>query len=136
MNAIFVAGAEFGDVCREYPILFVRAGTDAQGKPQVAPIAALGLAPKENLFLQGKTWRALYIPALLRAYPFAIGHAGTEQRAVISIDIGWAGLSQTAGLVLFDEQGEPSEQLKTMTQRLEQIELEVQRTREIGRLLV
>lgn len=136
MNAIFIAGAEFGDVCREYPILFVRAGTDPQGKPQVAPIAALGLAPRENMFLQGTQWRALYIPAMLRAYPFAIGRAGTEQRAVISIDIAWAGLSQTAGLALFDEQGEPSEQLKTMTQRLEQIELEVQRTREIGRLLV
>ncbi len=136
LNAIFVAGVEFGDVCREYPILFVRAGTDAQGKTQVAPIAALGLAPRENLFLQGRAWRALYIPALLRAYPFAIGPTGTEQRAVISIDIGWAGLSQTDGLALFDEQGEPNEQLKDVTLQLEQIEREVQRTREIGRLLV
>ncbi len=98
---MFVAGVEFGEVCREYPILFVRAGTDPQGKPQVAPIAALGLAPRENLFLQGKAWRALYLPALLRAYPFAIGRAGTDQRAELSIDIGWAGLSQTEGLALF-----------------------------------
>ena len=30
-NALFVAGTEFSDVCREYPILFVRAGTDALG---------------------------------------------------------------------------------------------------------
>ena len=134
MNAIFVAGVEFGDVCREYPILFVRAGNDAQGKPQVAPIAALGLAPRENLFLQGKDWRALYIPALLRAYPFALSRTG--DRAVLSIDIGWAGLSQTEGLALFDEQGEPSEQLKTLTQQLEQMELQVQRTHEICRLLV
>ncbi|MBS1178001.1 MAG: hypothetical protein H6R06_2413 [Proteobacteria bacterium] len=101
LNAIFVAGVEFGEVCREYPTLFVRAGTDPQGKPQVAPIAALGLAPRENLFLQGKAWRALYLPALLRAYPFAIGRAGTDQRAELSIDIGWAGLSQTEGLALF-----------------------------------
>ena len=40
LNAVFVAGAEFGDVCREYPLLLVRAGTDPLGKPQVAPIAA------------------------------------------------------------------------------------------------
>ena len=26
LNAIFVAAAEFGDVCREFPIVFVRAG--------------------------------------------------------------------------------------------------------------
>jgi len=136
LNAIFVAGAEFGDVCREYPILFVRSGADVAGKPQVAPIAALGLAAKENLFLQGTQWRAQYIPALLRAYPFAIGRVGAEQRGVLSIDIGWAGLSQTEGLALFDEQGEPAEQLKTMGKQLEQIEVEIQRTRELCRLLL
>ena len=101
LNALFVAAAEFGDVCREYPILFVRAGNDPQGKPQVAPIAALGLAPKENLFLQGTQWRAHYLPALLRAYPFALGRVGPDQRGVLSIDIGWKGLSQTEGLALF-----------------------------------
>ncbi|MBN8491996.1 MAG: SapC family protein [Burkholderiales bacterium] len=136
LNALFVAGAEFGDVCREYPILFVRAGTDPQGKPQVAPIAAFGLAPKENLFLRGSEWRAHYVPALLRAYPFALGRVGPDQRGVLSIDIGWKGLSQTEGVPLFDEAGEPTEHLKTMTQQLQQIELEVQRTRELGRLLL
>jgi len=79
LNALFVDGTEFGEVCREYPILFVRAGADAQGKPLMAPIAAMGLAPNENLFLQGSGWRAAYIPALLRAYPFAIGRVGAEQ---------------------------------------------------------
>jgi hypothetical protein len=136
MNALFVAGTEFGDVCREYPILFVRAGADAQGKPLMAPIAAMGLAPKENLYLQGKAWRAAYVPALLRAYPFAIGRAGVEQRAVLSIDIGWSGLSQTEGLSLFDEAGDPSQHLQTMHKQLEQIEQEVQRTRELGSLLL
>lgn len=136
VNALFVAGTEFGDVCREYPILFVRAGADAQGKPLMAPIAAMGLAQGENLFLQGKTWRAAYIPALLRAYPFAIGRVGAEQRAVLTIDIGWPGLSQTEGLPLFDEAGEPSQHLQSMQKQLEHIELEVQRTRELGSLLV
>jgi SapC len=136
LNALFVAGTEFGDVCREYPILFVRAGADAQGKALMAPIAAMGLAQKENLFLQGTTWRAAYIPALLRAYPFAIGRVGTEQRAVLTIDIGWSGLSQTEGLPLFDEAGEPSQHLQTMQKQLEHIEFEVQRTRELGNLLV
>ena len=136
LNALFVAGTEFGDVCREYPILFVRAGADAQGKALMAPIAAMGLAQKENLFLQGTTWRAAYIPALLRAYPFAIGRVGAEQRAVLTIDIGWSGLSQTEGLPLFDEAGEPSQHLQSMHKQLEHIELEVQRTRELGNLLV
>jgi hypothetical protein len=135
-NALFVAGAEFGDVCREYPILFVRAGNDAQGKPLVAPIAAMGLAPNENLFVQGKGWRATYIPALLRAYPFALASTGSPPRAVLAIDIAWAGLSQTAGLPLFDPNGEPVEQVQKVHKQLEQIELEVQRTRELGSLLL
>jgi hypothetical protein len=136
LNALFVAGTDFGDVCREFPILFVPAGADAQGKPLMAPIAAMGLAQGENLFLQGTGWRAAYIPALLRTYPFAIGRVGSEQRAVLTIDIGWAGLSQTEGLPLFDEAGEPSPHLQTMQKQLEHIELEMQRTRELGSLLV
>jgi hypothetical protein len=136
LNGLFVAGTEFGEACREYPLLFVRAGTDAQGKPLMAPIAAMGLSQNENLFLQGRSWRAAYIPALLRAYPFAIGRVGTEQRAVLSVDIGWPGLSQTEGVPLFDEAGEPSQHLQSLHQQLEQIELEVQRTRELGSLLL
>jgi hypothetical protein len=135
-NALFVAGAEFGDVCREYPILFVRSGADAQGRPQMAPIAALGLAPNENLYLQGKGWRASYLPALLRAYPFALGQAGVPPRAVLSIDIGWPGLSQTEGLPLFDAAGEPGEHLVRAQEQLQKIEQEVQRTRELCRLLL
>ena len=135
LNAVFVAGTEFGDACREYPILFVRSGADDQGRPLMAPIAALGLAPKQNLYLQGRGWRASYMPALLRSYPFAITRVGAEQRAVLSIDAGWSGWSQTDGLPLFDAAGEPSEHLTKMHKQLEQIELEVQRTRELGSLL-
>jgi hypothetical protein len=136
LNSLFVAGAEFGDVCREYPILFVPAGHDAAGKLMAAPIAALGLAPKENLFLQAGQWRALYIPALLRAYPFAIGRAGSAQRAVINIDIGWAGLSRTEGVALFNAEGQPGAQLAAISRQLEQVETEVQRTRELCGLLL
>jgi hypothetical protein len=78
----------------------------------------------------------MYVPALLRSYPFAIGPASAEQRPVLSIDVGWAGLSQTEGLPLFDAAGQPSEHLQAMKQQLEQIETEVQRTRELGRLLL
>ncbi len=136
LNALFVAGAEFGDVCREYPILFVRAGQDDKGQPQVAPIAALGLAQDENLYLDGGRWRASYLPALLRSYPFAIAGAGADKRPVLSIDMDWAGLSQTEGVALFDAEGQPGEHLLAMRKQLEQLEIEVQRTRALGRLLL
>lgn len=136
MNSVFVAGAEFGDTSREYPILFVHAGNDAQGKAQVAPIAALGLSAQENLYLDSGRWRALYVPALLRAYPFTIGRVGAEQRAVLSIDLGWPGLSRSEGIALFQADGEPTEHLSSMNKQLEQLDVEVQRTRELGRILL
>ena len=58
LNSMFVAAVEFGDVCRDYPIVFVRAGADAQGKQQLAPVAVFGLAQEENLYLDGAAWRA------------------------------------------------------------------------------
>ena len=136
LNAVFVPAAEFGDLCREYPILFVRAGNDPQGKPQVAPIVALGLAPQENLYLQGRAWRALYVPALLRAYPFAMAVVGNPQRLALSIDTAWSGWSQTEGQPLYDDAGQPGEYLKGMAQQLERFEAEVQRTRGLGQLLL
>lgn len=136
LNSVFVAAAEFGDACREYPILFVRAGNDPQGKPQVAPIVALGLAPQENLYLQGSGWRAMYIPALLRAYPFAMAMVEGEPRVAPAIDTAWSGWSQTEGQPLYDESGQPGEYLKGMTQQLERFEAEVQRTRGLGQLLI
>ena len=38
LNALFVAAAEFGDVCREFPIVFVKAGTEPDGTDSIAPI--------------------------------------------------------------------------------------------------
>ncbi|MGL6113265.1 MAG: SapC family protein [Rubrivivax sp.] len=141
MNALFVAGAEFGDVSREYPILFVRTGNDAQGKAQVAPIAALGLSPQENLFVDGTQWRALYLPVLLRAYPFAYaqvgtGQAGAPMRSVLCVDIGWGGLSRSEGVPLFDGEGRPGEHLQSVSTLLERFEAEVQRTRDLCRVLL
>ena len=43
LNAFFVAGTEFTDACKEFPVVWIGAGNDADGKPQVAPIAVFGL---------------------------------------------------------------------------------------------
>jgi len=131
LNAVFVPAAEFADVCREYPIVFVRAGADAQGKPQIAPVAVLGLAEKENLYLDGTRWRTGYMPALLRSYPFGIARID-EQRFAVALERGWSGLSETEGQPLFTPEGQPTELLQAIHKQLEQIEVEVQRTRNFG----
>jgi len=128
LNALFVAAAEFGDVCREYPIVFVRAGKEPDGRDSIAPIAVMGLSQEQNLFLQSGTWRAQYMPAVLRLYPFCIGRID-EQRFAVCVDMGWSGIGQPEGERLFDADGGQTELLKSVQKQMETLEGEVQRTR-------
>lgn len=134
LNALFVAAAEFGDIAREFPIVFVRAGTDDDGQPAIAPIAVFGLTQEENLFVDRGAWRARYMPAVLGVYPFCIGRVDAE-RFAICLDAGWSGLSGTEGMALFDAEGQPTQYLTEVQTNLEKIEAEIQRTRPLCRRL-
>ena len=136
VNAIFIATAEFGDACAEYPIVFVDAGKDEKsGKQQIAPIAVFGLVDKQNLYADNGQWRAQYVPALLRAYPFGIARQD-EERVIIIMEESYAGWSQTEGQALFDADGKPTEFMTGIRDQLERVETEIQRTRLFGNLLV
>ncbi len=135
MNAMFVASVEFGDVCLEYPILFVNAGNDTAGTRQVAPIAVFGLSDQENLYVEGSTLRAGYVPALLRAYPFGVARVA-DDRVMVIIDEGWSGWSKDSGQPLFDAEGKPTDYVSGVRDHLEKVEIEIQRTRLFGQALI
>ena len=136
LNSIFLAAVEFADACREFPIVFVRAGQDADGKPQIAPVAVFGLSAEENLFIQPDgQWRASYMPAVLRLYPFAIGRID-EQNFALCVDSAWSALSQGSGEALFNAQGEATEFTRQVVAQAEKTEEEVQRTRLVGERLM
>lgn len=135
LNAMFVAAAEFGEVCREFPIVFVKAGKETDGTDAIAPIAVFGLVEGENLYLAGERWRAQYMPAVLRAYPFCIARID-EARFAICVDTAWPGTSVLEGQALFTEAGEQAPLLKEMSAHLEQLEAEIQRTRLVGKRLL
>ena len=140
LNSYFINAVEFADACRDYPIVFVRATAAEAGKPlEVAPVAVFGLAPGENLFLESSgQWNASYIPAQLRAYPFALARV-SEQQYTVCIDRTWQGLSDTAeapGTRLFEDDGQPSPYMEEMRKYLETLELELQRTRQFCARLV
>lgn len=139
LNAIFVAATEFSDVCKEYPIVFVRAGREADGRDLIAPIAVLGALGEENLYLEGpeggRSWRAAYKPAVLQAYPFCIGRID-EQRFAVCVDMAWHGVGNEKGQALFEADGQPSPLLKAMQQHLELLEGEIQATRRFGQRLL
>ena len=137
LNAIFVCAAEFSDVCREFPIVFVRAGKEADGKDQIAPVAVLGLVQEQNLYLAGERWRAVYMPAVLRSYPFCIGRVD-EQRFAVCVDMAWSGVQPAGGdgQALFEGDGKPSTLLTEMQKHFELLEGEIQRTRLVGARLL
>jgi SapC len=144
LNAMFVAAAEFGDVSRDFPIVFVKAGKEDDGSDAIAPIALFGLQRQQNLFWDNGSWRARYMPAVLRAYPFCIARVDAE-RFAICVDMAYSGAvdgannngaNNSEGQALFEADGKPAELLKNMTQHLETLESEIQRTRLIGKRLL
>lgn len=134
LNAVFVAAAETGDACREFPLVFVRAGKDADGTDAIALLALMGLVSDENLFVEGNGWRGRYVPAVLRSYPFCVGRIDDE-RFAICVDMGYEGFSVTEGQPLFDDKGQPAELLQQATRQLETLEGAVQRTRQMCKRL-
>lgn len=135
-NSVFLAAVEFADACREYPIVFVRAGEGADGKPQIAPLAVLGLKPGSNLFIDGDKWTGNYVPAYVRRYPFAMARLdGNANTLAVCIDSKWAGFNEATGEALFKD-GEPTEFLQNARAFLENFEQEAERTRLICNLLV
>jgi hypothetical protein len=131
LNSMFVVVGEFGEACKEYPLVWIEAGQDAQGVRQVAPIAVFGLVKGQNLCIDGGAWRTAYLPVALRMYPFALARSGDAQYAVCH-DANSTRLSVTEGEALFDAEGNPSAFLLDLQRQLEQVEMEVERTRQMG----
>lgn len=134
LNAFFVAGTEFSDACKEFPVVWVAAGQDDTGKQQVAPIAVFGLQQGRNLCIDANGWRTRYVPAVLRLYPFALARVAPNEM-VVCFDEAWPGFG-SQGEALFDSAAEPSAFTKNVQQQLETFETEVERTRMAGAVLV
>lgn len=126
MHAVFVAVDEWAQAALEYPILFVHSGElDAAGAAVVTPVALLGLAQGENLAVEGTRWRARYVPAFIRRYPFVSGRGG------VLIDSAWSGWSNVEGELLFDAQGQPTPVLQRALALLEGFDAQARRTRAV-----
>ena len=118
MNALFVTVAEFADVCKEYAIVFVRAGQDpASGREEVVPVALTGLKHGETCTCAPTAagTRATSRPSCA-AIPFALARADAADDPLIVIDAQWSGWvdGESGGSdgaapaePLFDAAGEP-----------------------------
>lgn len=101
-NSVPVVATEFTFLCKHYPILF------ADG-PVAQPVALLSLRNGENLFVGAKgEWRASYIPAYVRRYPFIFMENADRSEFTLCVDEAAPGIVKKGGRPLFEE-GKPTE---------------------------
>jgi len=130
-TSFVISVSEFADAALSFPILFVRAAQDALGRDTVTPVAVFGMKPGENLFVtpDGK-WDAPYVPAMLRAYPFTMARIEGSDRWAMVFDNTWEGMSRTEGVPLFNEKGEAGELLSNVHKFVQELETDLERTRQ------
>lgn len=122
-TSVLLAGVEFAEAGREYPIVFVR-GDDKK----MRSVALLGARNEENLFVdeQGK-WDARYIPAFVRRYPFVMAEA-EEDKLVVCIDEGCKALNGDHGELMINAAGKLEPRMQEVMQFLQNFQAEFVRT--------
>jgi len=127
LNAIALTSSEFVAAARDYPVVFVT----PDNAQTFAPVAVLGLAARQNLFLadDGDWDPAAYLPAFVRRYPFCISKLYVDGVArsdkVVCVARAYV---DPQGIALFDEAGTPSEYWQGMQRLLAEYEEDLDRT--------
>jgi hypothetical protein len=131
LNAVPVLAVEFLRAATEYVVVF------AEVDGIFMPVVLLGLRGQENLYLGADgTWRARYVPAFLRRYPFVLAQAREPGRLTLCIDEASPALNREGrGQALFGSEGQTSAYLEQMLDFLKQYQGHFARTQAFGRKL-
>lgn len=132
-NAIPISYTEFTVACRDYPLVFT---SGDQGKTY-APVAVLGLADGENLFLANGAWvKGVYVPAYVRRYPFCMARVNLDkvEQADRLICVEKAFLDDK-GEAMFDAEGKPLPKWQPIEKLLQEYEADLERSREMSSIL-
>ena len=131
VNSIPLMAVEFPNAASEYSIVF------AGPEEAVVPAVILGMRNDENLYLteQGG-WRAKYVPAFVRRYPFVFSTSEDGKTFTLCIDETFSGFNQKGrGEPLFDADKKPSPYVARVLKFLEQYQIEFHRTQAFCRKL-
>lgn len=110
VNSVPLTAVEVPLAAREYTIVF--AGSDEA----VTPVVVLGIDGTTNQYLdENKAWKADYIPAFVRRYPFVFSQSEDGKQFTLCIDESWSGCNtEGRGQRLFTDDGEQTEYLQNM----------------------
>ncbi|MGA1933749.1 SapC family protein [Arcobacter sp. YIC-464] len=109
---------EFSRAAATYPIVFL----EDKANDKFRPVVMLGLEAGENLFVQEGKWKASYIPAIVRRYPFALSKTGDEDRYVICIDEDSEFVNKEEGQAIFKEDGTADEVMDRVKKYLTELQ--------------
>ena len=104
INAMAISFSEFAIAQRDYPIVFTTVDSGAT----YAPLAVLGLADGQNLFVdaEGRWVDGAYVPAFVRRYPFCISRLTVDgvpkDERLVCVERSYI---DEGGIALFDAQG-------------------------------
>jgi len=133
VNAVPISYSEFGVACRDYPLAFI---TTDQGKTFI-PVAVLGVAGGENLFLRDGRWdSSVYLPAYLRRHPFCMARVtlNAVEQADRLICVEKTFLSDD-GERMFDDAGAALPRWQPIEKLLQEYEADLERGREMCAIL-
>jgi hypothetical protein len=132
-NAVPISYSEFAAACRDYPLAFVSADSGRTFNP----VAVLGVAPGENLFLRDGRWEGSeHLPVYLRRYPFCMARItlNSIEQADRMICVEKAFLSDD-GERMFDDSGAPLPRWQPIEKLLREYEADIERAREMCAIL-
>lgn len=120
--------SELQNLLQHYVLAFVQEGEG------YAPVVVLGVKPDTNLYLSADNrWKAPYIPAALRGYPFHLASKEDEERIFCVLDDFLTECGE--GEPLFNEEGQLTETPAKALSFLSQYEADKQRAQNASDLL-
>jgi len=124
INSVPVAGTEFFQASRDYPVLFIK-----NDKGEYMPMAILSL--RKEAHDMGDNWEDVYIPAFIRRYPFIL----TTDKVIMFDKQAphFAEENQEDGEALFEEENKPTEMLKQVVSFLEAVDAGFRMTEEFAK---
>lgn len=101
----------------DFPIFFTQINDTADWTIS----AITSLEPETNLFVQDSKWDAVYLPSVLRTYPFFLMKSDTDEGAfTVGIDEDNQAFSTTEGVPIFTSENTASDMLTRVTQTLQE----------------
>ena len=132
LNSVPLTAVEFPMAASEYAIVFAGSGDE------IMPAVIMGVNQEENLYVNAADeWKAKYIPAFIRRYPFVFSSNNDDNKLMLCIDESFSGFNtEGRGERLFDVEGEKTQYLSNILSFLEEYQVHFRHTQQFCKKLV